>query len=195
MKATNIEVTKDLIAQHNLSDDEYKKIVEILGREPNLTELGMFSVMWSEHCSYKSFARAFAKVADDGTASGARTGGKCGRGGHRRWLVRGVQDGIAQPSVVHRAVSRRRDGGRGDSARHLYDGGAAVALLDSLRFGLLDQPLNRHLVKGVVAGISWLWQLHGRADDRRRNGLQRNLLAESARECVLSRHCEEGQDL
>ncbi len=47
-------ITKDLIAQHGLSDEEYKKIVEILGREPNLTELGMFSVMWSEHCSYKS---------------------------------------------------------------------------------------------------------------------------------------------
>ncbi len=47
-------ITKDLIAQHNLTDDEYKKIVEILGREPNITELGMFSVMWSEHCSYKS---------------------------------------------------------------------------------------------------------------------------------------------
>ena len=46
--------TKDLIAQHNLTGDEYKKIIEILGREPNLTELGMFSVMWSEHCSYKS---------------------------------------------------------------------------------------------------------------------------------------------
>ena len=47
-------ITKDLIAQHNLTDEEYQKIVTILGREPNLTELGMFSVMWSEHCSYKS---------------------------------------------------------------------------------------------------------------------------------------------
>src|SRR5688572_30130203 len=54
MKANEPIITKDLIAQHNLTDDEYKKIVEILGREPNLTELGMFSVMWSEHCSYKS---------------------------------------------------------------------------------------------------------------------------------------------
>ena len=51
---TALVITKDLIAQHNLTDDEYKKIVEILGREPNITELGMFSVMWSEHCSYKS---------------------------------------------------------------------------------------------------------------------------------------------
>ena len=43
-----------MVAQHGLSEDEYKKIIAILGREPNLTELGMFSVMWSEHCSYKS---------------------------------------------------------------------------------------------------------------------------------------------
>src|SRR5437899_13104340 len=54
MKPNENLITKDLIAQHNLTDDEYKKIVEILGREPNITELGMFSVMWSEHCSYKS---------------------------------------------------------------------------------------------------------------------------------------------
>jgi phosphoribosylformylglycinamidine synthase subunit PurL len=54
MKLNEQPITKALIAQHNLTDDEYKKIVEILGREPNLTELGMFSVMWSEHCSYKS---------------------------------------------------------------------------------------------------------------------------------------------
>ena len=47
-------ITKDLIAQHGLTEEEYKKVVEILGREPYLTELGMFSVMWSEHCSYKS---------------------------------------------------------------------------------------------------------------------------------------------
>ncbi len=50
MKSQVQTITKDLILQHNLTDDEYKKIVEILGREPNLTELGMFSVMWSEHC-------------------------------------------------------------------------------------------------------------------------------------------------
>jgi len=49
MKTSTPVITKDLIGQHNLTDEEYKKIVEILGRAPNLTELGMFSVMWSEH--------------------------------------------------------------------------------------------------------------------------------------------------
>ena len=47
-------ITPDVIKTHGLSDDEYKKILEVLGREPNLVELGIFSVMWSEHCSYKS---------------------------------------------------------------------------------------------------------------------------------------------
>src|SRR3989442_4134376 len=56
----HMPITKDLIAQHGLTEEEYQKIVSLLGREPNLTELGMFSVMWSEHCSYKS-SRAFLK--------------------------------------------------------------------------------------------------------------------------------------
>ena len=47
-------ITPEVISQHNLSTDEYSKILEIMGREPNMTELGVFSVMWSEHCSYKS---------------------------------------------------------------------------------------------------------------------------------------------
>jgi len=53
MKTNTVDI-KELLAQHSLTEDEYKKILEILGREPNITELGMFSVMWSEHCSYKS---------------------------------------------------------------------------------------------------------------------------------------------
>src|SRR5438128_7526733 len=57
---TPVAMTKDLIVQHGLTEEEYQKIVTLLGREPNLTELGMFSVMWSEHCSYKS-SRTFLK--------------------------------------------------------------------------------------------------------------------------------------
>ena len=49
-----LAITTDIISQHGLSTDEYAKILDIMGREPNLTELGIFSVMWSEHCSYKS---------------------------------------------------------------------------------------------------------------------------------------------
>ncbi len=48
------EITPEIVEQHGLSKDEYAKVLEVLGREPNITELGIFSVMWSEHCSYKS---------------------------------------------------------------------------------------------------------------------------------------------
>jgi len=51
IQASMPPTTKDLIAQHNLTGEEYQKIIDVLGREPNLTELGMFSVMWAEHCS------------------------------------------------------------------------------------------------------------------------------------------------
>lgn len=54
----SLVITQAILEQHKLSEDEYKKILEILGREPNWTELGMFSAMWSEHCSYKS-SRSF----------------------------------------------------------------------------------------------------------------------------------------
>lgn len=57
-------ITKAILEQHKLSDDEYKKILEILGREPNWTELGMFSAMWSEHCSYKSSRIHLKKLPD-----------------------------------------------------------------------------------------------------------------------------------
>src|SRR5215831_14715126 len=51
---TEIEITSELLSRHNVTEDEYARIVKVLGRQPNLTELGIFSVMWSEHCSYKS---------------------------------------------------------------------------------------------------------------------------------------------
>jgi phosphoribosylformylglycinamidine synthase len=54
MRTKSNEITPELIAEHGLSDDEYERILAILGRAPNLLELGIFSVMWSEHCSYKS---------------------------------------------------------------------------------------------------------------------------------------------
>ena len=74
-------MTKDLIAQHNLTDDEYKKIIEILGREPNITELGMFSVMWSEHCSYKS-SRVHLRLRVQEDHRDTREGAEYHRVGH-----------------------------------------------------------------------------------------------------------------
>jgi len=87
MKSQVQTITKDLIVQHNLTDDEYKKIVEILGREPNLTELGMFSVMWSEHCSYKSSKPLLGTLPTAGEAVVAGPGENAG--------VISIGDGLA----------------------------------------------------------------------------------------------------
>lgn len=154
MKSEAQSITKELIAQHNLSDDEYRKIVEILGREPNLTELGMFSVMWSEHCSYKSSRVHLRKLPTTGPHVVQGPGENAG--------AVDIGDGLCavfkMESHNHPSFIEPYQGaatGVGGILRDIFTMGARpVALLDSLRFGQLDQPLNRHLVKGVVAGIS-----------------------------------------
>jgi phosphoribosylformylglycinamidine synthase subunit PurL len=154
MNSKSQVVTKDLITQHNLTDDEYKKIVEILGREPNLTELGMFSVMWSEHCSYKSSRVHLRKLPTTGPRVVQGPGENAG--------AVDIGDGLCavfkMESHNHPSFIEPYQGaatGVGGILRDIFTMGARpVALLDSLRFGQLDQPLNRHLVKGVVAGIS-----------------------------------------
>ena len=154
MKPESTVVSKDLVAQHGLTDEEYKKIVEILGREPNLTELGMFSVMWSEHCSYKS-SRVYLKRLPT-------TGERVVQGPGENAGAVDIGDGLAavfkMESHNHPSFIEPYQGaatGVGGILRDIFTMGARpVALLDSLRFGLLDQPKNRHLFKGVVAGIS-----------------------------------------
>ncbi|MBY0249449.1 MAG: phosphoribosylformylglycinamidine synthase subunit PurL [Nitrospiraceae bacterium] len=147
-------ITKDLIAQHNLTDDEYKKIIEILGREPNLTELGMFSVMWSEHCSYKSSRVHLKKLPTTGPRVVQGPGENAG--------VVDIGDGLCvvfkMESHNHPSFIEPYQGaatGVGGILRDVFTMGARpIALLDSLRFGGLDTPKNRHLMKGVVAGIA-----------------------------------------
>jgi phosphoribosylformylglycinamidine synthase subunit PurL len=147
-------ITKDLIAQHNLTDDEYKKIVEILGREPNLTELGMFSVMWSEHCSYKSSRVHLRKLPTTGPRVVQGPGENAG--------AVDIGDGLCvvfkMESHNHPSFIEPYQGaatGVGGILRDIFTMGARpIALLDSLRFGQLDTAKNRHLMKGVVAGIA-----------------------------------------
>ena len=147
-------ITKDLIAQHNLTDDEYKKIVEILGREPNLTELGMFSVMWSEHCSYKSSRVHLRKLPTTGPRVVQGPGENAG--------AVDIGDGLCvvfkMESHNHPSFIEPYQGaatGVGGIMRDVFTMGARpVALLNSLRFGGLDTAKNRHLMKGVVAGIA-----------------------------------------
>ena len=154
MKSSSQLITKDLIAQHNLTDDEYKKIVEILGREPNLTELGMFSVMWSEHCSYKSSRVHLRKLPTTGPRVVQGPGENAG--------ALDIGDGLCavfkMESHNHPSFIEPYQGaatGVGGILRDIFTMGARpIALMDSLRFGLLDHAKNRFLVKGVVRGIS-----------------------------------------
>ncbi|GIW55963.1 MAG: hypothetical protein KatS3mg082_2367 [Nitrospiraceae bacterium] len=142
-------ITKSLIAQHHLTDDEYKKIVEILGREPNLTELGMFSVMWSEHCSYKSSRVHLKRLPTTGPRVVQGPGENAG--------AVDIGDGLCavfkMESHNHPSFIEPYQGaatGVGGILRDIFTMGARpIALLDSLRFGSLDNPKNRHLFKGA----------------------------------------------
>jgi len=147
-------ITKDLIAQHNLTGDEYQKIIDILGREPNMTELGMFSVMWSEHCSYKSSRVHLKKLPTTGPRVVQGPGENAG--------AVDIGDGLCvvfkMESHNHPSFIEPYQGaatGVGGILRDVFTMGARpIALLDSLRFGGLDQAKNRHLMKGVIAGIA-----------------------------------------
>ena len=147
-------ITQDLIAQHNLTSEEYQKIVAILGREPNITELGMFSVMWSEHCSYKSSRVHLKKLPTTGPRVVQGPGENAG--------AVDIGDGLCvvfkMESHNHPSFIEPYQGaatGVGGILRDIFTMGARpIALLDSLRFGELHSPKNRHLMKGVVSGIA-----------------------------------------
>ncbi len=148
-------ITPDLIQQHGLSEEEYTQIVTHLGREPNLTELGIFSVMWSEHCSYKSSRIHLKRLPTEGPHVVQGPGENAG--------AVDIGDGLAavfkMESHNHPSFIEPFQGaatGVGGILRDIFTMGARpIALLNSLRFGELDTPHNRHLVKGVVSGISW----------------------------------------
>ncbi len=147
-------IAKDLIAQHGLTEEEYGKIASILGREPNLTELGMFSVMWSEHCSYKSSRTFLKKLPTEGPQVVQGPGENAG--------VVDIGDGLVavfkMESHNHPSFIEPYQGaatGVGGILRDIFTMGARpIALLDSLRFGPLSNPKNRYLFSGVVAGIA-----------------------------------------
>ncbi|MBI1909075.1 MAG: phosphoribosylformylglycinamidine synthase subunit PurL [Deltaproteobacteria bacterium] len=142
------------VQQHGLSSEEYQKILTILGREPNLLELGIFSVMWSEHCSYKS-SRVFLKKLP--------TKGKqvlCGPGENAGIVDIGDGLGLVFKMESHNHPSfiepfQGAATGVGGILRDVFTMGARpIALLNSLRFGSPNHPKTKYLVKGVVAGIA-----------------------------------------
>jgi phosphoribosylformylglycinamidine synthase II len=149
-----MKVNPTVLEQHGLTRDEYDRIVAILGREPNLTELGMFSVMWSEHCSYKSSRIHLKKLPTTGPRVLQGPGENAG--------AVDIGDGLAAVFKIeshnHPSFIEPYQGaatGVGGIIRDIFTMGARpVALMDSLRFGTLDTPLTRHIVGGVVAGIA-----------------------------------------
>ncbi len=147
-------IDPETIAAHGLTTGEYERIVAILGRHPNLLELGIFSVMWSEHCSYKSSRIHLRTLPTEGPRVLQGPGENAG--------VLDIGDGLAAVFKIeshnHPSFIEPYQGaatGVGGIIRDIFTMGARpIALLDSLRFGPLESPATRRLLEGVVAGIA-----------------------------------------
>src|SRR5438093_233569 len=153
MASTNLKNSKDLIVQHGLTDEEYKKIVEIRGRGPNVTELGMFSVMWSEHCSYKSSRVHLKRLPTTGERVVQGPGENAGAVDIGDGLVAVFKiESHNHPSFIEPYQGAAT--GVGGIIRDIFTMGARpIALMDALHFGFLEDPKNRMILEGVVAGV------------------------------------------
>ncbi len=151
--AKHVPQTAEIIAQHGIRPDEYRRLVQLLGREPNRTELGIFSVMWSEHCSYKSSRFWLKELPTEGPHVIQGPGENAG--------IVDLGEGLAavfkMESHNHPSFIEPYQGaatGVGGIMRDVFTMGARpIANLNALRFGAPDHPKTRHLVEGVVAGI------------------------------------------
>jgi phosphoribosylformylglycinamidine synthase II len=153
-------LTPELVRQHGLSEEEFERIKAILGREPNFTELGVFSVMWSEHCSYKNTRRELRKFPTTGprvlVKAGEENAGVIDIGDG--WAVAFKMESHNHPSAVEPFQGAAT--GVGGIIRDIFTMGARpVFLMNSLRFGPIHGDneaarKNRKLVRGVVAGIA-----------------------------------------
>jgi len=149
-----IEITPEVVEQHGLSEQEYRTILDILGREPTLTELGIFSVMWSEHCSYKCSKRTLRCLPTKGSAVLVGPGENAG--------VLDIGHGLAVAFKIeshnHPSAIEPYNGaatGVGGILRDIFTMGARpIAMLNPLRFGLITDPHMQWLVGGVISGIA-----------------------------------------
>src|SRR3954466_13301951 len=145
-------ITPDVLGRHNLTADEYEKIRKALGREPNLTELGLFSVMWPEPCWYKSSRIHLKTLPTEGPRVLQGPGENAG--------AVDIGDGLAAVFKIeshnHPSFIEPYQGaatGVGGIIRDIFTMGARpIALLNSLRFGSLEDPLVRRIVAGIVSG-------------------------------------------
>jgi len=146
-------ITPDLITAHGLKDDEYARIVRLLNREPNFTELGIFSAMWNEHCSYKSSKKWLRTLPTTGPQVICGPGENAG--------IVDIGDGQAvvfkMESHNHPSYIEPYQGaatGVGGILRDVFTMGARpIAAMNSLSFGMPDHPRTPSLVSGVVAGV------------------------------------------
>jgi phosphoribosylformylglycinamidine synthase subunit PurL len=146
-------ITPELIASHGLKPDEYQRILEIIGRAPTFTELGIFSAMWNEHCSYKSSKKWLRTLPTSGPQVICGPGENAG--------VVDIGDGQAvifkMESHNHPSYIEPHQGaatGVGGILRDVFTMGARpIAAMNALSFGLPSHPKTAHLVKGVVEGI------------------------------------------
>ncbi len=153
MIPNDIAITPDLIAAHGLKPDEYDRILELIGREPTFTELGIFSAMWNEHCSYKSSKKWLKTLPTKGPRVIQGPGENAG--------VVDIGDGqtivFKMESHNHPSYIEPYQGaatGVGGILRDVFTMGARpVASMNALRFGAPDHARTRHLVSGVVAGV------------------------------------------
>jgi phosphoribosylformylglycinamidine synthase len=151
-------ITPQIVAEHGLSEAEYARVLNALGREPNIVELGIFSVMWSEHCSYKSSRLHLKKLPTTGPQV------ICGPGENAGVVDIGAGPNGTRLAAIFKMESHNHPSyiepyqgaatGVGGILRDVFTMGARpVANMNALRFGSPDHPKTRHLVAGVVHGI------------------------------------------
>jgi phosphoribosylformylglycinamidine synthase subunit PurL len=146
-------ITPEIVAEHGLTAKEYDLVLSIMGREPNMTELGIFSVMWSEHCSYKSSKRwlkTLPTTADWVICGPGENAGVIDIGDGQAAIFK--MESHNHPSFIEPYQGAAT--GVGGILRDVFTMGARpIANMNALRFGHPDDPHTRHLVSGVVAGI------------------------------------------
>ena len=146
-------ITPQIVADHGFSPDEYDRVLHALGREPNLVELGIFSVMWSEHCSYKSSRFHLKKLPTEAPwviCGPGENAGVIDIGDNQAAIFK--MESHNHPSYIEPYQGAAT--GVGGILRDVFTMGARpIANLNALRFGRPDHPRMRHLISGVVAGI------------------------------------------
>src|SRR5271163_285233 len=147
------QITPELVAAHGLKPDEYERLVKLIGREPSFTELGIFSAMWNEHCSYKSskiHLRTLPTKGDCVIQGPGENAGVIGIGGGLAVVFK--MESHNHPSYIEPYQGAAT--GVGGILRDVFTMGARpIACLNALSFGAPEHPNTKRILAGVVAGI------------------------------------------